>query len=234
MFTEYLAPEKAVAMAEEKGCVGLSWTFNEPSLWFEYTLDAARIAKRKELFTNYVTNGTLSEEAFAHLAPWLDVYRVDIKGFSRKTYRTLGHLEDFSGILEIAVKAKHSGMHVEVVTNVIPGLNDSEEELGKIAVWIRSALGPETPWHVTRYYPQFQLQDRPPTPISSLERARKIGRQAGLWYVYLGNVPGHEGENTCCHRCGALLIRRYHFEIVENRMENGTCRQCGAKIPGRF
>ncbi len=234
MFTEYLAPEKSVAMAVERGCAGLSWTFNEPALWVEYTLDAAAIARRQGLFTNYVTNGTLTEEAFARLAPWLDVYRVDIKGFSGKTYRALGHLEDFSGILEITVKAKKGGMHVEVVTNVIPGINDSEGELSEIAAWIRGALGPETPWHVTRFYPQARLRDLPPTPIRSLERAREIGRKAGLWYVYLGNVPGHEGENTCCHRCGALLIRRYHFEIVENRMENGRCRQCGATIPGRF
>lgn len=234
MFTEYIAPEKSVAMAEAKGCVGISWTFNEPSLWFEYTLDAAKIAKQKGLFTNYVTNGTLTEEAFASLAPYLDVYRVDIKGFSKKTYRTLGHLAEFGGILEITVKAKERGMHVEVVTNIIPGINDSDEELGEIAAWIRGALGPGTPWHVTRYYPQFKLQDVPPTPLARLESAREIGREAGLWYVYLGNVAGHPWENTYCHHCGTLLIERYIFDIVGNRIENGKCPQCSTAIPGRF
>lgn len=234
MFTEYLAPEKSVALAEAMGCAGLSWTFNEPSLWFEYTLDAAKIAKRKGLFTNYVTNGTLTEEAFARLAPYLDVYRVDIKGFRKKTYLALGHLKEFSGIPEITEKAKERGMHVEVVTNVIPGINDSDGELGEIAAWIRNTLGPETPWHVTRYYPQFKLQEVPPTPIARLEGAREIGRAAGLWYVYLGNVPGHRWENTYCHHCGTLLIERYLFDIIESRLANGRCLQCGTEIPGRF
>ncbi len=234
MFTKFIAPENTVAMAEGNGCAGISWTFNEPSIWFEYTLDAAKIAKQKGLFTNYVTNGTLTEEAFAVLAPFLDVYRVDIKGFSKKTYRTLGHLEEFSGILEVAVKAKESGIHVEVVTNVIPGINDSDGELSDIAAWIRSALGPGTPWHVTRYHPQFKLQDVPPTSVARLESAREIGRKTGLWYVYLGNVPGHQWENTFCHRCGTLLVERYIFDVVGNRIENGKCPQCGTVIPGRF
>ncbi|MEJ2699092.1 MAG: AmmeMemoRadiSam system radical SAM enzyme [Desulfuromonadales bacterium] len=234
MYTEYIAPEKSVAMAEAKGCAGISWTFNEPSLWWEYTLDAAKIAGEKGLYTNYVTNGTLTAEAFDRLAPFLDVYRVDIKGFSQKTYRALGHLTSFSDILRITEKAKENGMHVEVVTNVIPAINDSDGELRDIAAWIRDALGPETPWHLTRYYPQFRLQDVPPTPVARLESAREIGREAGLWYVYLGNVPGHEGENTWCHHCGTLLIERFIFEIVENRLVNGRCPQCGTAIPGRF
>jgi len=234
MYTEYVPPEKAVAMAEERGCAGISWTFNEPSIWFEYTLDSAKIAKRRGLFTNYVTNGTLTAEAFAALAPYLDVYRVDIKGFSRKTYRTIGHLEDFHGILELTVRAKEAGKHVEVVTNVIPGTNDSDAELSELAAWIRRDLGPGTPWHVTRYYPHYELLEVPPAPVARLERAREIGKKAGLWYVYLGNVPGHRWENTYCHQCSALLIERSTFEIVENRIANGMCRHCGTVIPGRF
>ncbi|GAB4269523.1 MAG: AmmeMemoRadiSam system radical SAM enzyme [Deferrisomatales bacterium] len=234
MRTEYLSPERSVALAEERGCVGLSWTFNEPALWWEYTLDAARVAKARGLFTNYVTNGTSTPEAFARLAPYLDVYRVDLKGFRPRTYRTLGHLADFGGILEVAQAAKERGLHVEVVTNVIPGINDSEGELGEIARWIREALGPATPWHVTRYYPHCELQDVPPTPVACLERAREIGRQTGLWYVYLGNVPGHRWENTYCHGCGALLIERRVFDVLQNRVVAGACPACGTAIPGRF
>ena len=125
-------------------------------------------------------------------------------------------------------------MHVEIVTNTIPGYNDSDEELGSIAAWIKSALGPETPWHVTRFHPRLGLGHLRPTPISTLERAWSLGRESGLWYVYLGNVGGHPGENTYCHRCGELLIERQVFDVLTQRMRGGTCPGCGTTIPGRF
>ena len=131
-------------------------------------------------------------------------------------------------------KAKEQGMHVEVVTNIIPGYNDDEAELLGIASWIRKVLGPETPWHVTRFHPNLELSHVPVTPISVLERARTLGTDAGLWYVYLGNVPGHQWENTYCHKCDELLIERYVFDIIENKIRNGRCPACGTAIPGRF
>jgi pyruvate formate lyase activating enzyme len=234
MGTRYLSPEDSVAAAQSYGCIGLSWTFNEPTLWLEYTLDAAKAAKQAGLYTNYVTNGSITQEALAAIAPYLDVFRVDIKGFADATYKRIGHLAEAAAIRETVRQAKSYGMHVEVVTNIIPGFNDSDAELRSIAVWIRSTLGPETPWHVTRFYPHLQLAYLPPTPIARLESARTIGTEAGLWYVYLGNVPGHRWENTYCRSCGILLIERHIFDILKCRIENGSCPACGEGIPGRF
>lgn len=234
LYSEYLPPEEAAARAKASKCVGISWTFNEPTLWFEYTLDSAKCAKSQGLFTNYVTNGYMTEEALDAIAPFLDVYRVDMKGFSEKTYQRIGHVKDYSGVLEMTKKAKECGMHVEVVTNIIPGFNDSEKELRGIASWIKSALGPEIPWHVTRFYPHLELGHLTPTPIPDLEKAWLIGKEEGLWYVYIGNVPGHKRENTYCHICEELLIERYVFDVVTNKIKGGRCPKCHTPIPGRF
>jgi pyruvate formate lyase activating enzyme len=234
MDAEYLSPDAAVTRAKAAGCLGLSWTFNEPALWFEYTLDSARIAKEHGLFTNYVTNGFLTGEALDMIAPFLDVYRVDIKGFSEETYLRIGHTRDLQGVFEGTRQARALGMHVEIVSNIIPGYNDAEEELRGIATWIRTELGPEIPWHVTRFHPHFKLDQVPSTPVSTLERAWALGKEAGLWYVYLGNVAGHRLENTYCHGCGELLIERYVFDILANRIRDGACPACRTVIPGRF
>jgi pyruvate formate lyase activating enzyme len=234
MDTEYISPEDAVSRVKDAGCLGISWTFNEPTLWFEYTLDSAKIAKTRGIHTNYVTNGFMTTEALDMIAPYLDVYRVDIKGFCDKTYSRIGHVSSSGGILEVAVQAKRYGMHVEVVTNVIPGYNDDERELRDLAAWIKANLGPETPWHVTRFHPHHELGQVPMTPTETLEMAWNIGKEAGLWYVYLGNVPGHRWENTWCHECGRLLIERYVFDITQNNIRSGVCPACGTVIPGRF
>lgn len=230
----FLSPEDQVEMALRNGCLGLSWTFNEPTIWLEYTLEAARLAKERGLRTNYVTNGFISQEALATLAPYLDVYRMDMKGFSEETYEAIARIKEFRGILEVAIQAKGYGMHVEVVTNVIPGLNDDERELRGIASWILDNLGCDTPWHVTRFHPHLRLSHLMPTPVSALERAREIGLQSGLRYVYLGNVPGHRWENTYCPGCKELLIERYVFDILQNRILQGRCPGCGTQIAGRF
>jgi pyruvate formate lyase activating enzyme len=234
MRTEYVSPDKLVAQAKDTGCIGISWTFNEPAIWFEYTLDAAKLAKEHGLYTNYVTNGFITDEALDMIAPFLDVYRVDIKAFDEKTYMRTGHIKQFRGILDVAEKAKEYGMHVEIVTNVTPGFNDNETELHGIASWIKNSLGPETPWHITRFYPHLELSHLSPTPIPVLEKAWEIGKEEGLWYVYLGNVPGHRLENTYCHKCDELLIERYVFEILKNKIKDNKCPACRALIPGRF
>jgi pyruvate formate lyase activating enzyme len=221
-------------MALNNGCTGLSWTFNEPTLWFEYTLDTAKLARQNSLYTNYVTNGFITWEALSLLAPHLDVYRVDIKGFSAVFYQKIAHLTDFEGVLKSTEKAKSHGMHVEVVTNITPGFNDDDRELRGIASWIKSSLGEDTPWHVTRFFPHLHLSHLNPTRVSVLEHAREIGINCGLRYVYIGNVPGHEAENTYCHSCSTLLIKRDVFDILENRIKEGKCPQCGSEIPGTF
>ncbi len=232
--TEYLSPEDAVSQAKKADCLGISWTFNEPALWFEYTLDSAKVAKEQGLYTNYVTNGYLSREALDRLAPHLDVFRVDIKGFSDRTYSRIGHIAKFSGILDVTERAKEKGLHVEVVTNVIPGYNDDVRELRDLAAWVKTSLGQDTPWHVTRFHPHHDLSRVPATPVDTLERIRDLGREVGLWYVYLGNVPGHKGENTRCHKCGELLIERHIFDVLQNKIKNSACPACGTVIPGRF
>lgn len=234
MASTFLSPADSVTAAKENGCAGISWTFNEPTLWFEYTLDGAKLARAQGLFTNYVTNGAITAEAFDILMPFLDVYRVDIKGFSAETYKKIGHLPSFKEILAVTLKAKECGIHVEVVTNIIPGINDDSNELRHIAAWIRDDLGPETPWHVSRFFPHHQLGHLPATPVAKLEEARCIGKETGLLYVYLGNVPGHQWENTYCHKCEALLIERFVFDITQNKVQNGKCPYCGTLIPGRF
>ena len=231
----YLSPGKVLQLAKDNECVGISWTYNEPTLWFEYTLDCAKFAKEKGLKTNYVTNGFITAAALDLIGPYLDSFRVDIKGFSRESYRRIAHLDRFEGILEVTIRAQRRwGMHVEIISNLIPGFNDDMQQLKNIAAWIRRSLGKSTPWHVTRFVPHLDLSHLPSTPIKVLEMAREIGLEEGLEYVYLGNVHGHHAENTYCPRCGNLLIRRGGFSILRNDIVDGRCIHCGSPIWGTF
>jgi pyruvate formate lyase activating enzyme len=233
--TQYVSPERAVRLALQGECQGISWTYNEPTLWFEYTLDSARMAKEKGMLTNYVTNGYITREALDLIGPYLDAYRVDLKGFSRRAYRRIAHIPDFQGILQVIQRAKERwGMHIEIVTNLIPGFNDNEEDLRQMARWIVNELGPETPWHITRFFPYLKLSHLAPTAISKLERAREIGMDEGLIYMYLGNVAGHRGENTYCPGCRKLLIERYQCAILQYHLEGSKCSYCGQEIAGCF
>ena len=232
---EYLSPQELVSLAKSHHCLGISWTFNEPTIWLEYTLDGAKLAREQGLFTNYVTNGYITEEALDAIGPYLDVYRADIKGFSRDSYGRMAHISDFAPILKAVSRAKKRwGMHVEVVTNLTPGYNDDEGELRGIASWIREELGADTPWHITRFFPHLNLSHLEPTPLAALERAKQIAGEAGLHYVYLGNLPAGSGEDTCCHRCGRLLVKRQAFDVLEYKLKEGRCCYCSATIPGRF
>ncbi len=233
--TNYLSPEELIALAKKHNCLGISWTFNEPALWLEYTLDGAELAKEQGLYTNYVTNGCMTQEALDAIGPYLDVFRVDIKGFSADSYNRIGHITDFSPILEATKRAKEKWqMHVEIVTNIISGFNDDEAELEGIADWIYTELGTTTPWHLTRFFPHLELLQVSPTPIATLEKARKMAYERGLKYVYIGNVPGHSGENTYCHQCRQLLVERRVFDVVKYKIREGYCPSCGVAIPGRF
>ncbi len=226
-----LAPEETVELAINRNCAGIAWTYNEPSLWFEYTLDSARLAKQKGLYTVYVTNGYLTPEALDIIGPYLDAWRVDVKGFSDGFYSKLAGLAHWRGILDVARRAKDKwNMHVEVVTNIIPGMNDDEEQLSGIARWIFDNLGELTPWHITRFYPMYKLDYLQATPIATLEKGYDIGKKQGLKFVYLGNVPGHQYENTVCYSCGEVIIRRSGYDTEVLGLDGSNCKFCGANL----
>ncbi|MCK4403487.1 MAG: AmmeMemoRadiSam system radical SAM enzyme [candidate division Zixibacteria bacterium] len=232
---EQITPQESIDLAKRHNCKGVSWTYNEPTIWFEYTLDGAKLAKENSLLTNYVTNGFITPEALDMIGPHLDAFRVDIKGFSDEFYKNICHVDDFKGILEVTKRAKEKwGMWVEIITNIIPGYNDDETQLKGIASWVKKELGEFTPWHLTQFVPHLELAHIPVTPVSTLEKAREIGLNVGLKYVYLGNVWNHPAENTHCHNCQKLLIERKGFYISENHIKDGKCPFCHTSIPGRF
>jgi len=230
-----ILPQEAVELARSDRCAGIAWTYNEPSMWFEYTIDSARLAKESGLYTVYVTNGYLTPEALDVIGPFLDAWRVDIKGFSDTSYSQLAKIRRWRGILEVAKRAKDEwNMHVEVVTNIIPAVNDDEYQLRGLAKWIRDELGELTPWHVTRFHPQYKMNHIHATPVATLERAYAIGRDEGLRFVYLGNVPGHTSENTVCYSCGRTVIERMGYRATVVGVEGSACAFCGADLNVRM
>jgi pyruvate formate lyase activating enzyme len=230
--SELISPEKAVEMALESGAEGIAWTYNEPTIWFEYTYDCAKLAKQNGLYTVYVSNGYITPEALDAIGPYLDAFRVDIKGFTNDFYQKLARVNNFETILEATKRAKDKwNMHVEIITLIIPGWNDDEKQLRDIAAWIKNDLGDQTPWHVTRFVPYLELKDLHVTPVETLEKARKIGFDAGLKYVYIGNVPGNTGENTYCPKCNHLLVERVGYETEIKGLNENKCDFCGETIP---
>jgi pyruvate formate lyase activating enzyme len=222
-------------MAKKEDCIGLSFTYNEPTIWFEYTLDCSKLAKKEGLLTNYVTNGFITKDALDEIGEYLDSFRVDVKGFSKKSYSMIAHIEGFDGIMEVTKRAKHKwDMHIEIITNIIPTFNDDEYQLKGIANWINDELGADTPWHLTRFVPNFKLSHIDYTPIETLEKAREIGFDSGLLYVYLGNVSGHKGENTYCPYCNKLLVERDSYSILRYNIIDGKCPVCKKSITGRW
>ena len=225
-----LTPEEIVAAAEENGCRSIAYTYTEPTVFFEYAHDTARLAAEKGIGNIFVTNGYMTEEALRTIQPFLNAANVDLKCFSEDHYRQICGAS-LQPVLESLKLMKSLGIWLEDTTLVIPTLNDSEEELRRIAEFIFS-LGPEIPWHVSQFYPAFRLTHLPPTPVESIRRGREIGLDVGLRYVYTGNIPGDEGESTFCYRCGRRLIHRHGYSILENRLQEGRCDGCGAIIDG--
>jgi len=226
-----ITPSLAVELAIGYHCQGIAWTYNEPTIWFEYTLESARLAKENSLYTVYVTNGYMTEEALDTIGPYLDAWRVDVKGFSDTFYHDLANIPRWRGILDTAKRAKEKwGMHIEVVTNIIPTMNDDDEQLEGIAGWISSELGELTPWHVTRFHPLHHLTHLGVTPVATLERARDIGRKAGLKFIYPGNVPGHPDESTACYSCGKTVVQRTGYQTTITGLEGTKCKFCGAEL----
>jgi pyruvate formate lyase activating enzyme len=227
----FVSPEALVQIAEREDCPGIAFTYNEPVIWAEYVLDSSRLAKEHGLYTVMVTNGYITAEGLDLLGEVIDVWRVDVKAFSAEPFRRLCKVTHPELVREMAVRAKTRwGMHVEVVTNVVPTVNDSEEELTSIATWIEAELGPDTPWHVTRFMPYLEFSHLEATPLSTLRRAREIGRAAGLHFVYLGNVSDRGAEDTTCPDCGEVAVRRDGFSVSAGSVEQGACASCGRDL----
>ena len=225
-----LLPVEIVANAKKRGCKSIAYTYTEPTIFFEYAYDTAKLAQKEGIKNVFVTNGYTSAAAIKEISPFLDAANVDLKSFREDFYHKVCGAK-LQPVLENIKLYKELGVWIEVTTLLIPGYNDDENQLEEIARFIRS-VGVDIPWHITAFYPSFELLDVSPTSLESLRKARDIGIRAGLRYVYEGNIPGQGGENTYCYGCGKTLIKRYGFEIMENNIIDGTCRQCKIKIDG--
>jgi pyruvate formate lyase activating enzyme len=222
---------EVVELAQQSGCKNISYTYTEPTIFYEYAFDIAKLAKQKGICNNFVTNGYIEEGPLVEIRPYLDAANIDLKGFNEKFYRNICGAK-LSHVLDTIKLYKKLGIWIEITTLIIPGHNDSEAELRAIAQFIKNELGPETPWHVSAFYPTYKLLDAPPTPPTTLHRAREIGFEEGLRYVYEGNIPGSDGENTYCYNCKKLVIRRYGFSISDYNIKDGACQFCGTVIDG--
>ncbi len=223
-------PEQIVAAAKAAGCETIAYTYTEPTIFFEFAHDTAMLAQEEGIKNVFVSNGYMSSEAAYQIAPYLDAINIDIKAFTDKFYKEICGAR-LKPVLETIRLMKKLGVWVETTTLIIPGLNDKEDELRDIARFVKN-VGTEVPWHVTRFYPIYKLQDRPPTPVAILRRAREIGMEEGLRYVYEGNVPGEAGENTYCYDCGSVVMERSGFGFIRNNLQDGKCPECGRKIDG--
>jgi len=223
-----ITPQEIVQEAKRQQCKSISYTYTEPTIFFEYAYDTARLAKEEGLYNTFVTNGYMSKEALDVINPYLDAANVDLKSFSDDYYKKICKAK-LQPVLDSIQYMKKLGIWVEVTTLVVPGENDSDQELTNIAQFI-AGVGKDIPWHISRFHPDYQFIDHPATPIETLRKAREIGKKEGLRYIYLGNV--FEGNDTHCYSCNELLIKRTYFSVDEFNIEDGKCPSCGSKIDG--
>ncbi len=228
---EDVTPAAVIEQVKASGAPVIAYTYTEPTIYYEYMLDIAKLARASGIKNVMHSAGFINEEPLRQLAPYLDAANIDLKGFSDKFYSemTLGHLDDVLRTLKIL---KSMGVWVEVTNLVIPGLNDDPQEIRRMCLWIKENLGPETPLHFSRFWPLHKLIHLSPTPVETLEAARKTALEAGLKYVYIGNVSGNEAENTYCPKCGKMVIGRSGYVITAFHVVNGRCAFCGEKIDG--
>ncbi|HWQ68243.1 MAG TPA: AmmeMemoRadiSam system radical SAM enzyme [Methanospirillum sp.] len=224
-----ISPLNAVRRAKSSGCASVSWTYNEPTLMYEYTQEMGRVACDEGLYTAFITNGYMTPESLTQIAPVLDAWRVDIKAFTDSFYQSICKAR-LQPVLDTTIRARELGLHIETVTLVIPGLNDGMDEMRNLIDWVIESLGPDTPMHFTRFHPDYQMTDRPATSIAILEKIYDLAKERGLHYPYLGNVPGHRYENTHCPACGEIVIRRSGYSIDIHNLDGRSCSHCGSSI----
>jgi pyruvate formate lyase activating enzyme len=226
-----LPPEKTVAAAAGYECPVIAYTYSEPTIFYEYVLDTARLARAAGLRNVVVSAGYIEPEPLSELCRTVDAVKIDFKGYSREFYTRIcsGTL---SPVLEAMKRIHAAGVHLEIVTLVVPTLNDDAEQLKGLCRWIVQELGPDVPTHFSRFHPLYKLTHLPMTPVETLEQARDMAMEEGIRYAYVGNVPGHPGDNTHCHQCGKLIIRRLGFSVLERHLVDGQCEYCGQPIPG--
>jgi pyruvate formate lyase activating enzyme len=228
-----LPPEKVIQGALADGCAAISYTYTEPTIFFEWAYDISRLAHGKGLKNTFVTNGYMTPQAIDAIAPYLDAATVDFKGNGNpEFYRKFAQAPKVEPIFESLKAMKAKGIHIEITDLIVPQYGDSPADAKGLASWIAANLGPETPFHVLRFHPDYQLLDLPSTPMASIEKIVDVAKGEGLQYVYGGNVPGHSTENTYCPHCGDLLVERWGFSVIEwNLTKDNRCPKCGTAIP---
>ena len=220
-------------IALDHGCRGVAWTYNEPTIWHEYTLQAAKLVKEAGLYTVYVTNGYIEEEPLKDIAPYLDAMNIDVKAFHDEFYKKVCRAK-LAPVLQTCERAKKLGIHLELTYLVIPGLNDDEDEIKGFCQWIKEKLGSDTPVHFSRFHPDYKMREIQATPTSTLLRCLAIAKEANLQFVYLGNISHGEYDNTYCPTCNNLLIERFGFSAQVKGLSQGKCSHCQASIPIRL
>lgn len=226
-------PKEVVATAHKYDCPVIAYTYTEPVVFYEYMVDTAKTARSSGLKNVVVTGGHINKEPLQELVEKVDAIKIDLKAFNQKFYSDYVRGE-LKPVLEAIKTVAQSNVWLEIVYLVIPTLNDSQKEIKELSQWLMNEIGPDVPLHFSRFFPTYLLKNLPPTPVSTLERCRKIAQNEGIHYVYIGNVPGHEGENTYCPFCGKLLIQRRGFEIRQFNLQDGKCPQCQKNIPGEW
>ncbi|MBI3039107.1 AmmeMemoRadiSam system radical SAM enzyme [bacterium] len=228
-----LPPAQVVSKALEYKASAIAFFYTEPTIYYEYVKDIAAEAKRLKLSTVMVSGGYINELPLKGLLDCIDAFVIGLKGFTEEFYQKVIH-GTLSPVQNTLLTIKESSKHLEVVTLIVPTLNDQEENFRSESRWFLKNLGPDVPLHFTRFNPQFRLKGLPPTPVSALEKARKIAKDLGIHYVYTGNVPAHEGNHTYCSKCGKIVIERLGFQVLHNNLKNNACPWCETRVPGHW
>jgi pyruvate formate lyase activating enzyme len=228
-YMKKITPDDVVDFAKEQDCKGVAFTYNEPSIWYEFTLDSAKLAKKQGLYTVYVTNGYISEGPLREISPVLDAMNIDVKAFTDSFYKKVCKAK-LQPVLDICILAKELGIHLELTYLVIPGYNDSEKEVESFCRWVVEKLGYSTPVHFSRFHPDYNMLNVSRTPMDTMINVFNIAKKTGLSFVYLGNVSNGDYENTICPKCGNICVKRVGFSTRTTGLDKGNCSNCGEKL----